>query len=80
MLAGAVYGADFVVGENNWYSYYFEFSDGAETVTTPLDSIYVEVTAFVCGDVDGNGSGPDIADLVYLNTSQLHVQRWTGSG
>ena len=22
--------------------------------------------AWVCGDADGNGSGPDIADLVYL--------------
>ncbi len=30
--------------------------------TQPLDL----VIAFVCGDVDGSGEGPDIADLVYL--------------
>ena len=63
---GAIFGAELTVTESNWYSYYFEFSDGAETITTPLDSIYIDVITFICGDIDGNGVGPDIADLVYL--------------
>ncbi|MFH1687916.1 MAG: hypothetical protein ABIE70_10415 [bacterium] len=63
---GAPFGTSLSVTESGWYSYYFEFSDGAEVVTTPLDSVYVDLFTFLCGDADGNGVGPDIADLVYL--------------
>ncbi|MCK4462580.1 MAG: hypothetical protein KAW46_12295, partial [candidate division Zixibacteria bacterium] len=35
---------------------------------TPSWSLPVSLTvaAWVCGDIDGSGSGPDIGDLVYL--------------
>lgn len=53
------------VPETGWYPYYFEFSDGADTVTTQLDSVYVEIVTYICGDTNGDEL-VDVSDAVYL--------------
>jgi hypothetical protein len=61
--SGALFETELSVTESGWYSYWFEFSDGALDATTDLDSIYVE--AYVPGDADGNGV-VNISDAVFL--------------
>jgi hypothetical protein len=43
---------------DGWHHFYFEFSDGGETVRTPLDSVRVGAPRcdYVVGDANGNGS------------------------
>lgn len=55
------------VTSSGWYRYFFEFSDGAASVTTDLDSIYINLGQYVPGDADGSGI-VDIDDVVYLIT------------
>ncbi len=62
---GALFETSATVDSTGWYHYYFEFSDGAESVSTVLDSTYVEVVSYVAGDADGSGE-VDIDDIVYL--------------
>lgn len=62
---GALFETSATVDSTGWHNYYFEFSDGAETVSTVLDSVYVAVVSYVAGDADGSG-GVDIDDIVYL--------------
>ena len=64
-IAGTLFETDVTFDSTGWYQYYFEFSDGAETVTTTLDSIYVEFSEYIPGDADGSGT-VDIDDVVYL--------------
>jgi len=49
---GALFEYNITVPETGWYDYYFEFSDGDAIVTTPVDSIYMEV--YFCGDANGD--------------------------
>lgn len=63
--AGTLFTADIAVETSGWYDYYFEFSDGLETATTELDSVYISVSAFVPGDANGSGA-VDIDDVVFL--------------
>ena len=62
---GALFEISVTVDSTGWYHHYFEFSDGAESVSTMLDSAYVEVVSYVAGDADGSGE-VDIDDVVYL--------------
>jgi hypothetical protein len=63
--AGTMFEANVTADSGGWYDYYFEFSDGAETATTSIDSIFVDLQTFVPGDADGSGD-VDIDDVVYL--------------
>jgi hypothetical protein len=63
-VSGTLFEATFEIDSTAWYRYFFEFSDGVETVTTALDSIYMELP-YVPGDADGSGA-VDIDDVVYL--------------
>jgi hypothetical protein len=51
------------VTTSGWYPYYFRFSDGVDTATTPLDSVFVTVA--LAGDADGNGM-VNISDVTFL--------------
>jgi hypothetical protein len=62
---GATFSIDLTITESNWYHYYFEFSDGVETVSTPFDSIYIEFFPTCCIDLTGNVDY-DPADIVDL--------------
>ena len=63
--AGTVFSHEELVSESGWYEYYFEFSDGVETVTTPVDSIYVDLMTFICGDANADSS-VNVSDAVYI--------------
>jgi hypothetical protein len=63
--SGALFEGSLTITETGWYRYYFEFSDGLASVTTPLDSLYVDLRPFVPGDADGNGI-VNVSDVVYL--------------
>ncbi|RKX27525.1 MAG: hypothetical protein DRP45_00885 [Candidatus Zixiibacteriota bacterium] len=58
---GALFSTSLTVTEDDWYRYYFEFSDGVETVSTLVDSIYIELVPPTCcippsvGDLDQSG-------------------------
>jgi hypothetical protein len=60
---GSVFTDTLSVSGNGWYSYFFRFSDGKDTVTTPIDSVHV--LNAIRGDADGSGA-IDIADAVFL--------------
>ncbi len=62
---GALFYGDLTVTETGWYKYYFEYSDGVETASTPLDSIYIDLTTYICGDVNDDGL-VNVLDIVYL--------------
>ena len=62
---GAAFGTDLTVTETRWYIYYFEFSDGDQTVSTSLDSIYIDLTTFICGDANDD-STVNIFDITYI--------------
>lgn len=62
---GALFEQSLNVTESGWYHYYFEFSDGVETVTTAVDSIQVEIITYVCGDANGDES-VNVSDAVYI--------------
>lgn len=51
------------VANSGWYQYHFRFSDGKDSVSTPIDSIYVSLS--VPGDADGNGM-VNISDVTFL--------------
>ncbi len=61
--SGAVFGMELTTGTSGWFQYHFRFSDGRDTVTTPVDSLHVVIP--VRGDADGSGS-IDISDVVFL--------------
>ncbi|MBU1318494.1 MAG: dockerin type I repeat-containing protein [candidate division Zixibacteria bacterium] len=63
--SGTLFETEVTVTSGGWYDYYFEFSDGAATVTTDIDSVYVDLQTYVAGDADGNGA-VDIDDVVFL--------------
>jgi hypothetical protein len=60
---GSVFTDTFSVSGSGWYSYFFRFSDGKDTVTTPIDSVHVQLALH--GDADGSGA-IDISDAVFL--------------
>ncbi len=62
---GALFTAAATVSETGWYPYYFEFSDGVATVTTTIDSVFVELADFICGDANSDG-GVNVGDAVLL--------------
>ncbi|NIP43240.1 MAG: hypothetical protein GWO41_04430 [candidate division Zixibacteria bacterium] len=62
---GALFEQSTTVTETGWYDYYFQFSDGLDTVVTPLDSIYVEIITYICGDASGDET-VNVSDAVYL--------------
>ncbi len=64
-IAGAVFETELNVTETGWYRYSFEFSDGVNSATTPLDSIYIDLGDFVCGDVNADGD-INLIDILYL--------------
>ncbi len=68
---GAIFSTNLTVTESKWYKYYFEFSDGVETVSTPLDSIYIDLAAFICGDANSD-STVNIFDITYI-ISYLYI-------
>ncbi len=63
--AGTLFEHQHTISNSGWYQYYFQFSDGVDTVTTTPDSIYLEVLTYLPGDADGDGM-VNIADVVYL--------------
>jgi hypothetical protein len=63
--SGALFEYSLNVSETGWYSYYFEFSDGVDTVVTPLDSSYFIIKYHVCGDADSE-QNVNISDAVYI--------------
>lgn len=63
--AGTLFEYQLEVTESGWYRYYFHFSDGVETATTDVDSIYVDLSTYLPGDADGNGI-VNISDVVFL--------------
>jgi len=62
---GAVFSTELSVTESGWYKYYFEFSDGVETASTPLDSFLVDLSTFICGDVNDD-EAINLADILEL--------------
>ncbi len=62
---GSDFGCRFVTSLSGWQPYFFEFSDGLFSVTTPVDSIYLASGSYVPGDADGNAI-VNISDAVYL--------------
>ena len=62
---GAFFGTELTVTESGWYDYYFQFSDGVETITTDLDSIYVDLVTYICGDANADGS-VNVSDAVQI--------------
>jgi len=71
---GAVSSVYLQVAEAGWYRYYFEFSDGVETVSTELDSVYVDLTTTCCippsvVDLDQSGESPSPANLSGIDLS-----------
>jgi hypothetical protein len=60
---GSVFTDTFSVSGEGWYSYFFRFSDGKDTVATPIDSVHVQLA--LRGDADGGGA-IDISDAVFL--------------
>ena len=62
---GAVFEEHVNVTEGGWYDYYFEFSDGVETVTTAVDSVYVDLVTYTCGDANGD-LAVNVSDAVYI--------------
>ncbi len=62
---GAIFETALNVSETGWYKYYFEFSDGVATVMTALDSLYLDLDDFVCGDVNGDDA-INLIDVLYL--------------
>ncbi len=63
-VAGTLFELAIEIDSTAWYTYHFEFSDGAETVSTDIDSLYFELP-YIPGDADGSG-GIDIDDVVFL--------------
>ena len=63
--SGALFEQSLIVTETGWYDYYFRFSDGVDTVTTALDSIYVEIIDYICGDASGD-EAVNVSDAVYI--------------
>ena len=63
--AGAIFSGQASVSESGWYQYYFEFSDGVEIVTTAVDSIYVDLVTYICGDANAD-SMVNVSDAVYV--------------
>lgn len=63
--SGAVFEHNMTVTETGWYRYYFEFSDGVDTVITALDSIYVELETYICGDANGDET-VNVSDGVHI--------------
>lgn len=61
--SGTIFTDSLTVEANVWYPYYFRFSDGRDTVTTPLDSLRIQFG--IRGDADNSGA-IDISDAVYL--------------
>ncbi len=64
-IVGSVFKTELDVTETGWYKYSFEFSDGADAATTPLDSIYIDLGNFTCGDVNADGD-INLIDILYV--------------
>jgi len=62
---GVIFFTDLTVTESGWYDYYFEFSDGVQTVSTTIDSVYVELITYICGDANADLS-VNVSDAVYI--------------
>lgn len=62
---GAAFEFSKIVAENGWYTYYFDFSDGVDAVTTPMDSIQIEIVTYICGDANADES-INVSDAVYI--------------
>jgi hypothetical protein len=62
---GSVFTDTFSVSVSGWYSYFFRFSDGKDTVSTPIDSVHVQLA--MRGDANGSG-GINISDAVFMIT------------
>jgi hypothetical protein len=62
---GALFEYRLAVPETGWYSYYFEFSDGLDTVIIQPDSIYVEIQTHNCGDANAD-EVVNVSDAVYI--------------
>ncbi|HEQ98458.1 MAG TPA: hypothetical protein ENO22_03850 [candidate division Zixibacteria bacterium] len=62
---GALFEQSAIVAETGWYDYYFQFSDGMATVATALDSIYVEIITYICGDASGD-EAVNVSDAVHI--------------
>jgi Dockerin type I domain len=60
---GALFEHRMTVTEDGWYDYYFEFSDGLSVVSTPVDSIYIDI--YYCGDANSDEI-VNISDAVAL--------------
>ncbi len=72
--SGAIFEQSLIVSETGWYDYYFRFSDGVDTVTTALDSIYVEIINYICGDANGDenvnvSDAVNVINYVFLGTA-----------
>lgn len=60
---GTTFEAAVAFDTSGWYEYYFEFSDGRDTVTTAPQFLHIQ--NLIIGDCDGNGF-ITISDAVYL--------------
>ena len=69
---GAEFTSELTVTESGWYKYNFEFSDGVETVSTATDSFYVDLSTFICGDVNAD-EAINLADILEL-VSYIYVE------
>jgi hypothetical protein len=60
---GSVFTDTLSVSGSGWYSYFFRFSDGRDTVATPIDSVHIQLA--IRGDANGSGA-INISDAVFL--------------
>jgi len=62
---GALFETELTVGATGWYHYYFQFSDGDQTVSTVVDSFYIDLDTFICGDANSDET-VNIFDITYI--------------
>lgn len=65
--AGSLFEYRLVVPDTGWYRYQFQFSDGAASASTLVDSLHAGPSGYIPGDADGDGL-VNISDAVFLIT------------
>ena len=60
---GSVFTDTLSVSSSGWYPYFFRFSDGKDTVSTPIDSMHVQLA--MRGDANSSGA-INISDAVFM--------------